>query len=260
MDKKLITLLNEKAVQFEQPGFVPNDPISIPHRFTKKQDIEIAGLFAATLAWGNRKSIVSSCNFLMMLMDNAPFDFIMTFEEEDLIPLVDFVHRTFNATDLFHFLNFLQFHYRYLGEESLETAFSRHLHLGDKNIESALIGFHNGFFDEKYFADYPERTRKHISSPAKKSACKKLNMFLRWMVRDNEKGVDFGLWKSIHPSQLVCPLDIHVSRTARHLGLLHRPQNDWLAATELTENLKMLDPQDPVKYDFALFGMGVEEK
>lgn len=260
MDKQIFDLLNDKANLYEQAGFITDDPISIPHRFYKKQDIEIAGFFAAILAWGNRKSIISSCAFLMNRMDNAPYDFIINFEENDLIPLIDFKHRTFNATDLFHFLNFLQFHYQYLGEESLETAFSMHLKPDDRNIEPALIGFYNGFFDEKYFTDFPVRTKKHIATPEKKSACKKLNMYLRWMVRSNAKGVDFGIWKNIKPAQLICPLDVHVSRVSRRLGLLSRSQNDWRAAIELTEHLKMFDAIDPVRYDFALFGLGIEDK
>lgn len=251
---------DERAAYYEQPSFIPNDPISIPHRFTKKQDIEIAGFFAAILAWGNRKSIINSCNRLLHWMDNAPYDFIMNFRDDDLETFMDFTHRTFNATDLYHFFDFLQFHYQFLGEESMETAFTKHLKPKDENIENALIGFHNSFFDDQYFGNYPDRTRKHIATPTKKSACKRLNMFLRWMVRPDKNGVDFGLWKNIKTSQLICPLDLHVSRVARHFDLLHRPNNDWQAALELTENLKQMDNNDPVKYDYALFGLGVIEK
>ncbi len=260
INEKLKKFLNEKAALYEQHSFIKDDPVSIPHRFTKKQDIEIAGFFAAILAWGNRKSIISSCERLLAWMDRAPHDFIMNFEERDLIPFVNFAHRTFNATDLFHFFDYLQFHYKFLGEGSLETAFTKHLKQDDINIENALIGFHQSFFDAQHFPDYPARTRKHIATPAKKSACKRLNMFLRWMVRANAKGVDFGIWKNIKPSQLVCPLDLHVGRVARHFKLLNRPQNDWLAAAELTEKLKDLDGYDPVKYDYALFGLGVIER
>ncbi len=260
MKKELTNFLNAKAAQYEQPAFIKGDPISIPHRFTKKQDIEIAGFFAAILAWGNRKSIIGSCERLMLWMGNAPYDFIMNFEEDDLSPFMKFAHRTFNPTDLFHFFDYLQLHYKFFAEESLETAFTKHLQPGDENIENALIGFHNSFFDQKYFAEYPNRTRKHIATPAKKSACKRLNMYLRWMVRSNAKGVDFGIWNNIKTSQLVCPLDLHVARVARHFKLLGRPNNDWFAATELTNHLKKLDPGDPVKYDFALFGLGVIEK
>lgn len=256
----LTHFLNEKAAYYEQPHFIQDDPISIPHRFTKQQDIEIAGFFAAILAWGNRKSIINSCNKLLTWMDNAPYDFVMNYEDDDLAPFMNFAHRTFNATDLFHFFDFLKFHYGFLGEKSLETAFIKHLQPGDGNIEQALIGFHNSFFDEKVFADYPKRTRKHIATPSKKSACKRLNMFLRWMVRSNAKGVDFGIWKNIKPAQLVCPLDLHVARVARHFKLLDRPNNDWLSAIELTDNLKQMDADDPVKYDYALFGLGVIER
>lgn len=260
MNSKIITFLNTKAAYYEQPDFIKDDPISIPHRFSKKQDIEIAGFFAAILAWGNRTSIINSCNKLMLLMNDAPYDFIMNFKEKDLVPFMGFVHRTFNATDLFHFFIFLQYHYKTAKQASLEMAFTKGMNPEDATVEQALIYFHNYFFNSKIFEQYPERTRKHIATPAKKSACKRLNMFLRWMVRFNHKGVDFGLWKTIKPSQLVCPLDVHVSRVARHFQLLNRPQNDWLAALQLTQHLKTLDPIDPVKYDFALFGLGVIEK
>lgn len=260
MDDNFKDFLNMKAAQYEQPVFIKDDPISIPHRFKKKQDIEIAGFFAAILAWGNRKSIINSCNKLLTCMDDAPYDFIMNFEEEDLKPFIGFAHRTFNATDLFHFLAFLQHHYKILGEESLENAFTKHFNQDDTNIENALTGFHQSFFDDKIFPDYPARTRKHIATPARKSACKRLNMFLRWMVRPSARGVDFGIWKNIKPAHLVCPLDLHVARVARHFKLLSRSVNDWLAAIELTANLKEMDGDDPVKYDYALFGLGVIER
>lgn len=260
MTKPLKDFLNEKAAFYEQPLFIKDDPISIPHRFSKKQDVEIAGFFAAILAWGNRTSIIQSCTRLLQLMDNAPYDFIVNFKEKDLAPFTHFVHRTFNATDLFHFFDYLQYHYLISGQASLETAFSKHLCPGDPSVENALRGFYDSFFDPKLFANYAERTRKHIATPAKKSACKRLNMFLRWMVRPHKNGVDFGLWREIRTSQLICPLDLHVSRVARSLGLLLRPSNDWLAALELTRELKKLEPNDPVRYDFALFGLGIYEK
>ncbi len=252
--------LDRKAAQYEQPGFIKDDPICIPHLFSQKQDIEIAGFFAAILAWGNRKSIINSCRKLLERMDSAPYDFIMRFEEADLQPFLGFAHRTFNSTDLFHFFDYLKHHYRTLKQPSLETAFTKYLDKQSDNTELALTGFHYSFFDEKVFPHYPRRTIKHIASPAKKSACKRLNMFLRWMTRSNARGVDFGIWKTVTPSQLVCPLDLHVARVARHFGLLQRPHNDWLSAIELTRNLKELSPEDPVKYDFALFGLGVVEK
>ncbi|MGN7783966.1 TIGR02757 family protein [Niabella sp. 22666] len=260
IEGELKEFLDKKVAQYEKPDFIKDDPICVPHRFSKKQDIEIAGFFAAILAWGNRKSIISSCNRLLAGMDHAPYDFIRNFEEQDLKPFLGFAHRTFNATDLFHFLDFLQYHYKTSGALSLETAFSKYLKKNDSDTEPALVSFYNSFFDEDIFPDYPKRTRKHIATPFKKSACKRLNMFLRWMVRSNTKGVDFGIWKTIKPSQLVCPLDVHVARVAKHFNLLQRPGNDWLAAKELTQNLKLLDAKDPVKYDFALFGLGVVEK
>jgi len=256
----LARLLNTKAALYEQPDFIADDPISIPHLFSAPQDIEIAGFFAAILAWGNRKSIINSCRRLLQLMDRAPYDFVMHFEEADLKPLMHFVHRTFNATDLFHFLDVLQHHYKTQKQPSLQTAFSRHLQPADATVEQALVGFRRSFFDAKIFPHYPARTQKHIATPERKSACKRLNMYLRWMVRSNKRGVDFGLWKEIRPAQLICPLDLHVARVARHFNLLQRPSNDWQSALELSEHLRQLDPTDPVKYDFALFGLGVIEK
>lgn len=253
--KKLADFLNRKVEEYNSPAFINDDPISIPHSFVKKQDIEIAGFFAAILAWGNRKIIINSCKKLFAMMDNAPYQFVTSFEETDLIPFIDFVHRTFNATDLFHSLKFLKHHYRQ--HTSLETAFAKWMSGNDENIENALNGFHHYFFA---FDDFPERTKKHIAAPFKKSACKRLNMFLRWMVRNDKKGVDFGIWKKISPSQLICPMDVHVARVAKHLNLLNRKPVDWQAALELTLYLATLDANDPVKYDFALFGLGVIEK
>ena len=257
---QLKVLLDKKAEMYEVFDFIENDPISIPHGYTKKQDIEIAAFFAAILAWGNRKSILQSCHRLLTWMHHAPYDFIIHFTQKDLMPFMDFKHRTFNATDLVHFFNFLQYHYKHLGENSLETAFSKHLNATDENVELALKGFYNSFFDSTIFENFPQRTQKHIATPQKKSACKRLNMFLRWMVRSNEKGVDFGIWNHIKPSQLICPIDVHVQRVALHLGLLTTDKNDWNTAITLTRQLKMFDAADPVKYDFALFGMGVNEK
>jgi len=254
----LVQFLTEKAAQYNTPDFIPNDPISIPHRFKQLQDIEIAGFFAAILAWGNRKSIINSCNKLLSAMDNAPYDFVLHHQPKDLIPLQQFVHRTFNSTDLFWLLAFFQHHY--LHHDSLETAFSQWMQPTDENVDAALNGFHRYVFSTAVAEDYPERTKKHIAAPFKKSACKRLNMYLRWMIRKDDKGVDFGLWRSIKPAQLVCPLDVHVARVARRFDLLERQQNDWQTAVELTAHLKKLDPKDPVKYDFALFGLGVMEQ
>lgn len=253
--EKLKQFLDEKTAQYNQPNFIENDPISIPHQFTKKQDIEIAGFFAATLAWGQRITIINNCKKLMEWMDNAPHDFLVNHQESDRERFMGFVHRTFNDTDLLYFIEFLTQYYR--ENESLETAFSSHLTADDKTIENGLIGFHRQFFSLPYA---PQRTQKHVATPAKKSACKRLNMFLRWMVRKDNKGVDFGIWQQIQPQQLVCPLDTHVHRVATGLGLLKRKQADWQAALELTGHLQQLNPTDPTVYDYALFGLGVEEK
>ncbi len=258
---ELQKILDLKVALYNKPNFIPLDPISIPHGFSKKQDIEIAGLFAAILAWGNRKSIINSCNLLMQLMNNSPYDFIMnTHKTQEFVKFKKFVHRTFNHLDLWHIVNFLQHHYYILKEKSLETAFTKSLKPTDETIEQALIGFHEYVFGYDNGAVEEKHCRKHIATPKRKSACKRLNMYLRWMVRSNENNVDFGIWKNIKPSQLICPLDVHVSRVARKLGLLQRKQDDWLAALELTNNLKKFDVKDPVKYDFALFGLGVMER
>jgi uncharacterized protein (TIGR02757 family) len=246
-------LLEEKSKQYNHPDFIVFDPISIPHRFSKKQDIEIMGFWAAVLAWGQRKTIINKCLELSQLMDNAPYDFVMNHQESDLKQFLNFKHRTFNATDTLYFLHFFQQYY--CQHESLEFAFSSHLKAGDVTIENALTGFHDLFSNSENF---PIRTRKHIATPVRKSSCKRLNMFLRWMVRKDNKGVDFGIWNDITPSQLVCPCDVHVDRVARLLGLIKRPVTDWRTAVELTASLKLIDPSDPVKYDFALFGLGIE--
>ncbi len=242
--------LNEKADEYNVPGFIPDDPVSVPHLFSKKQDVEIAGFFAAMLAWGQRKTIISKSVELMERMDNRPYDFIMNHGDEDLRRLEGFVHRTFNTTDLLYFTSFFRYHYeRY---DSLEDAF-----LPASNMKDSLTGFHEYFFS---LPDYPDRTRKHIATPARKSACKRINMFLRWMVRNDDRGVDFGLWQRISPSRLICPCDVHVERIARRLGLINRRQVDWQTAEELTASLRLIDPNDPVRFDFALFGLGIEEK
>ncbi|MDB5202045.1 MAG: hypothetical protein JWQ27_1454 [Ferruginibacter sp.] len=253
--KKLKQFLDEKVDAYDQPFFIEADPVCIPHRFTKKQDIEIAGFFAAIFAWGNRTTIINKCTELMALMDNEPHKFCLTYADEGLKRLIGFKHRTFNATDLLYFVDFFHRHYR--EHESLETAFTQWMKPGDTNTENALNGFYQYFFS---LPDVPSRTLKHIASPQRKSGCKRINMFLRWMVRNDNRGVDFGLWKNISPAQLVIPLDLHVARVARHFKLLERKQNDWIAAVELTEKLKIFDPADPAKYDYALFGLGVLEK
>lgn len=243
-------LLERKYEEYNRPGFIENDPVSVPHLFKKKQDIEIAGLWTAVLSWGQRKTIISKAVSLFSLMDFSPHDFVLNHTEKDLAPLLNFRHRTFNGEDALYFIHFLRHFYQ--GRQSLEEAF---LCQKDEHMGEGLADFYRLFFSLEVF---PKRTQKHIATPEKNSACKRLNMFLRWMVRRDDRGVDFGIWKNISPRQLICPCDVHVERTARKLGLIQRKQMDWLAALELTENLRALDAEDPVKYDFALFGLGLE--
>lgn len=253
MNENLKSFLDEKVAQYNRPEFIANDPIVIPHLFSKKQDIEIMGFWAATLAWGQRVTIIKKCKELIELMDGAPYDFIMNHEEPDLKKLLHFKHRTFNDIDTLYFISFFKHHYTHY--QSLEDAFIP----ADGNYSPfmGLGGFRSYFFS---LPDYPHRTMKHVSSPAQKSTCKRLNMFLRWMVRKDDQGVDFGIWNKIKPANLICPCDLHVDRVARKLKLITRKQTDWQTAVELTENLRQLDPSDPVKYDFALFGLGIEER
>lgn len=246
--------LDQKVAQYNRPNFIPNDPIVIPHGFSKKEDIEIAGFWAAVLAWGQRITIINKCNELFATMDNAPHDFILNHKESDLKRFLNFKHRTFNATDTLYFIAF--FKDFYTQHASLEEAFVKAMQPNDSDIEKGLIHFHDQFFG---LPDAPERTKKHIATPARKSACKRLNMFLRWMVRNDNQGVDFGIWNKISPAQLICPCDLHVDRVGRKLGLITRKQTDWQTALELTANLRRYDSYDPVKYDFALFGLGIEE-
>lgn len=287
----LKTFLDKKVAEYNRPSFIADDPISIPHRFTRQQDIEIAGFFTAIFSWGNRTTIIKKTQELMRMMDNAPYAFVLQHREADLRRLLDFKHRTFNATDLLYFIGFFRYHYtRY---SSLEDAFLRPWEVTGAagsddgwQAERALSAFYHYFFslDEAFAGDpeekigprripaddwpsaggprglAPPRTRKHIASPEKHSSCKRINMFLRWMVRNDSHGVDFGLWKRIPMAGLICPLDLHVARVAKKLGLLHRKQSDWQAALELTEQLAIFDPDDPTKYDFALFALGAVEK
>lgn len=252
---QLKEFLDKKVDQYNTPAFIKDDPVCIPHLFGKQQDIEIAALFAAVFAWGNRTIIIKKCRELLIRMDNAPFDFIRNHNDTDLKSLLGFKHRTFNDTDLLYFVHFLNRHY--IKHDSLETAFFSEANAGEATIEQGLNHFFNYFFS---LEDAPLRTKKHIASPAKKSTCKRLNMFLRWMVRHDNNGVDFGIWKRVSPGQLICPIDVHVARVAYRFNLLHRNNIDWLAGLELTTNLRELDANDPVKYDFALFGLGVVEK
>jgi uncharacterized protein (TIGR02757 family) len=251
-DKGSVQLfLNKKVEQYNQPSFIMTDPVSIPHLLSKKEDIEIAGFFSATFAWGNRTTIIQKSRALMQLMDNAPYDFCLNHDLGRLKKLLEFKHRTFNTTDLLYFIEFFRYHYS--KHKSLETAFTMH----GQTVEEMLKGFHHYFFS---LEDVPARTKKHIATPERNSTCKRLNMFLRWMVRKDEKGVDFGIWSNISPAQLICPIDLHVARVARQLGILTRKQTDWEAALELTAYLRTLDKDDPVKYDIALFSIGAMER
>ena len=257
----LKSFLDRKVEEYNQPSFIERDPISVPHHFSKKQDIEVAGFFAAIFAWGNRTTIIQKSMELMKLMELSPHDFVIHHKEKDLRRFEGFCHRTFNTTDLLYFIHFLKHHYMRFG--SLEDAFMQEaVPAGDNVEEHALMERTLNRFRHYFFSleDFPPRTRKHIAAPERKSSCKRINMYLRWMVRDDHKGVDFGIWKKILPSQLICPLDLHVARVARKFKLLHRKQADWQAAVSLTQQLRNFDAADPVKYDFALFGLGVIEK
>ena len=244
--------LDEKVVQYNRPQFIDSDPVAIPHSYERKEDIEIAGFLAATIAWGNRKMIVQNGFRMMELLGNSPFDFVMNHQEQDLERLEGFVHRTFNPTDLGYFIRALR--HIYSSKGGLEEVFATTAM--ETSTQPAITRFKKEFFS----LPHPLRTHKHVSDPANGSAAKRINMFLRWMVRNDGCGVDFGLWKSISPHQLSCPLDLHSGNVARKLGLLTRNQNDAKALTELDANLRKMDPKDPVKYDFALFGLGIFEK
>ena len=252
MDLSLKDFLDRKVEEYNRPDFIPNDPISIPHQFTEKQDIEIMGFFASILAWGQRKTIINKCNELIERMDGSPYDFIVNHGDEDLKNMLGFKHRTFNDTDLLYFISFFKYHYTHF--TSLEDAFLQVEDMNGFSIEESLNSFKSYFFS---LPDYPHRTRKHVSSPLQKSTCKRLNMFLRWMVRKDDMGVDFGIWDQIKPKDLICPCDVHVERVARKFGFIQSDKVNWKTAIELTYHLKELDPADPVKYDFALFGLGV---
>jgi len=293
---RLKALLDEKVLLYNRPAFIEKDPVSVPHLFTEKRDIEIAGFFAAVLAWGNRTAIINSCRRLLDWMDYRPYEFILQHRDTDLKPFLRFAHRTFNATDLLYFFHFLQYHYRHF--DSLEDAFMPGIvptHIGSgredihgfpvpapvlphavqsvreaipadtgtpapvyngDTVEQALVSFHDYFFS----LGHPGRTRKHIATPARKSACKRLNMYLRWMVRSDGQGVDFGIWRRLSPRQLVCPLDVHVARVAHRLGLLPDDRASWHNALALTRRLRRFNREDPAVYDYALFGLGMAER
>ena len=241
--------LDFKANQYENPSFIDQDPIRIPHRFSKKEDIEISAFLLATIAWGNRLSILNSGERLMDLFGNDPHEFIMNYKESKALP---FVHRTFNGIDLNFFCNSLTNLYQ--NHEGLEGAFN--MYPTEANLKSRIVYFRSVFLK----TTHQSRSEKHISNPLKNSACKRLVMFLRWMVRSNKKGVDFGLWTDISQSELYIPLDVHTGNVARNLGLIKRKQNDWKTNEELISKLRGLDAEDPAKYDFALFGIGVNKE
>lgn len=252
MDKILLKeFLDEKVALYNQSEFIETDPIQIPHSFSRKEDIEIASFLVATIAWGNRKSIINSGRRLMDLMENSPFEYVMDFSEEKALELPFFAHRTFNSVDLGYFLIALKNIYQ--NHSGMEAVFAKYAE--EDSLQSGIHHFKETFFS----CPHPARTQKHVSDPLKNSAAKRINMFLRWMVRKDAAGVDFGIWDRLSPAQLSCPLDVHSGNVARKLKLLTRKQNDAKAIIELDLALRKLDPIDPVKYDFALFGLGVFE-
>ena len=249
--EELKSFLDEKVLLYNNPDFIETDPIQIPHLFTQKEDIEIAGFLSATIAWGNRKMIINNAKKMMELMGNSPYDFVMSHNDDHLESLESFVHRTFNGIDFATFIQSLKNIYTNHG--GLESVFARHQE--NNSLQQSISEFKKIFFE----IAHQQRTQKHISDPLNGSAAKRINMFLRWMVRNDNAGVDLGIWKNISPSHLSCPLDVHSGNVARKLGLLNRKQNDAKALLELDTELSLLDPTDPVKYDFALFGLGVFE-
>lgn len=252
--EKLKAYLDQKVLLYNTNFFIEEDPISIPHLFTKKQDIEISGFFAAIFAWGQRSTIIKKATLLMKLMDCAPYEFITGFQDSDLKKMKGYVHRTFNEDDLIFLLHFLKSHYK--TDDSLESAFFRPDLKKENNIYQALVDFRKYVFDHQYSL---ERTRKHIASPQTGSTCKRLNMYLRWMLREDNNGVDFGIWNAVSKSDLIIPLDVHVHRVSLELGLINRKQSDWKAVMELMDVLRIWNPEDPVAYDYALFSLGVDK-
>ena len=243
--------LDTKVEQYNTLDFIETDPVQIPHRYQLKEDIEIAGFLAATIAWGNRKMIINNANKMMLLMGNSPYDFIMSATDEQIESIEGFVHRTFNTEDFKYFIKSLN--HIYTNHDGLENVFTKYQ--TEHSMQEAISQFKTIFFE----IDPLERTKKHISDPLNNSAAKRINMMLRWFCRQDNQGVDLGIWKNISPSKLSCPLDVHSGNVARKLGLLTRNQNDAKALKELDENLRQMDSTDPVKYDFALFGLGVFE-
>jgi uncharacterized protein (TIGR02757 family) len=251
MEQSLKEFLDEKVVQYNNPAFIELDPIQIPHSYTRKEDIEISGFLSAVISWGNRASILKNAKRMMACMGNSPYDFILNHNESRLKKIDGFVHRTFNSDDLLSFIEGLAHLYKNRnGLEGIFTKYQTH-----ESLQPAIHELKKEFFTRPHL----ERTRKHLPDPMTGSAAKRINMYLRWMIRKDDKGVDFGLWKSISPSILSCPLDVHSGNVARRLGLLTRKQNDAKAVTELDNRLREMDSRDPARYDFALFGLGVFE-
>jgi uncharacterized protein (TIGR02757 family) len=250
-NSELKTFLDEKVIQYNTPDFIESDPVQIPHLFSQKEDIEIAGFLASSIAWGNRKMIIKNSHKMMELLGNSPYDFVMSHNDYQLEKLEGFVHRTFNSDDFKHFIKALK--HIYINKGGLENIFIQNQ--TETSLQPAIHALHEIFFEIPHLT----RTRKHVADPNKGSVSKRINMCLRWFVRNDNAGVDLGIWKGISPSKLSCPLDVHSGNVARKLGLLTRKQNDGKALTELDSKLRELDPNDPVKYDFALFGLGVFE-
>lgn len=249
VDIEIKDLLEEKVIQYNNPGFIESDPIQIPHQYSLKEDIEIAGFLTATISWGNRKMIIRNAKNMMNIMGNSPYDFVMQNNHDHIDR---YVHRTFNEIDLNFFVHSLSNIYK--NHNGLEQVFLKHAET--HSLQKSIHEFKQIFFE----IEHPLRSKKHISDPLKGSAAKRINMYLRWMVRKDQAGVDFGIWTRLNASQLSCPLDVHSGKVARKLGLLNRKQNDAKALNELDKSLREMDPEDPVKYDFALFGLGVFEK
>lgn len=247
--------LEDSYSTYHTSTFIVDDPISIPKSFTNTRDIEIIGLWTAVLSWGLRKTIINKGKELCRLMHNEPFDFIMNHTEQDLRKITTFKHRTFNDTDTLCFIDFFKWYYS--NYSSLEEAFIVDNSAKGEKVEAGINNFHQLFINAPGFID---RSKKHIASPAKNSSCKRINMFLRWMVRKDDAGIDFGIWQKLSMSELMIPLDIHVYRVAIELKLLKRKKTDWKAVKELTQSLRKFDPDDPVRYDYALFSLGVHKK
>ncbi len=246
--QELKDFLDEKVIRYNNPGFIKSDPIQVPHMFSVKEDIEIAGFLTAVISWGNRTSIINSAKKMMNLMGSSPYDFLMSHKPKDLEKLEGFVHRTFNSTDLLTFIEGLKCLYqKWNGHEGIFTRFQT-----EDSLQPAIHHLKREFFSVPHLV----RTRKHLPDPFSGSAAKRINMYLRWMIRKDDAGVDFGIWKNISPSKLSCPLDVHSGNAARKLGLLQRKQNDAKAVAELDGVLRGFDPEDPARYDFALFGLG----